>query len=78
MANRAAVPERAKACPECGADEKTGWSPDTLYDGLDLPDSGDAGSPDAPSGRIRRWLLVAVTILAFLGMLWFLLRQGGI
>ncbi|MFH1023537.1 MAG: zinc ribbon domain-containing protein [Planctomycetota bacterium] len=73
----APVPERAKACPECGSDEKTGWSPDTLYDGLDLPDLDDAGTSGAPSGRTRRWLLVAAAILALLGMLWFLLRQTG-
>jgi len=24
---------KAKACPECGSDEKTGWSKDTIYDG---------------------------------------------
>ncbi|MEM7383587.1 MAG: zinc ribbon domain-containing protein [Verrucomicrobiota bacterium] len=29
----------AKACPECGADERSGWNEDALiYDGLDLPD----------------------------------------
>ena len=27
------------ACPECGSDEETGWSEDTDYDGLDLPES---------------------------------------
>lgn len=33
------VPPRAKACPECGADERSGWKEDAhLYDGLDLPD----------------------------------------
>ena len=28
----------ALACPECGSDAETGWSEDTLYDGLDLPE----------------------------------------
>ena len=28
----------ALACPECGSDERTGWSENSLYDGLDLPD----------------------------------------
>jgi hypothetical protein len=31
------VPARAKACPHCGADEKSGWRDDET-DGLDLPD----------------------------------------
>lgn len=37
----AAIPRTAKACPECGADERTGWreNADTLYDGLDLPEA---------------------------------------
>lgn len=25
------------SCPGCGSDDATGWSEDTLYDGLDLP-----------------------------------------
>jgi hypothetical protein len=34
----AEVPRNAKACPECGADENTGWS-ETAYAGkLGLPD----------------------------------------
>ena len=32
------VPERARACPECGADEKTGWSERARYDELGIPD----------------------------------------
>jgi hypothetical protein len=36
------VPSTAKACPNCGADERTGWDEDaTRYDGVDLPDLGD-------------------------------------
>lgn len=34
----AAIPRRAKACPACGADERTGWREAGVYDGLDLPD----------------------------------------
>ena len=36
------VPAGAKVCRECGSDETTGWSEDTLYDDLDLPDPGYA------------------------------------
>ncbi len=33
------VPRNARACPGCGADEKSGWNPDAhIQDGLDLPD----------------------------------------
>ena len=34
----AVIPRGAKACPECGADERTGWRETSAYDGLDLPD----------------------------------------
>ena len=34
----AAVPPNAKACPECGSDEETGWSEAAGTDGLGLPD----------------------------------------
>ena len=34
----AKVPRNAKACPECGSDEETGWSEETNTDGLDLPE----------------------------------------
>ena len=33
----AALPANAKACPECGSDENTGWSENTYMDGIDLP-----------------------------------------
>lgn len=33
------VPRGSLACPECGADHKSGWREDAeTYDGLDLPD----------------------------------------
>ena len=33
------VPRGALACPECGADERSGWREDAgATDGLDLPD----------------------------------------
>jgi zinc-ribbon domain len=34
----AEVPRNVKACPECGADEKTGWSETAHADRLGLPD----------------------------------------
>jgi hypothetical protein len=32
------VPRNAKACPECGADEQTGWKEDALESSTDLPE----------------------------------------
>jgi predicted amidophosphoribosyltransferase len=34
----AEVPPKARACPECGADEKTGWSERAAAQRLGLPD----------------------------------------
>jgi len=34
----AEVPPNAKACPECGSDETTGWSEKVHADNLNLPD----------------------------------------
>lgn len=31
------MPRKARACPECGADESTGWSEEAAASGLDLP-----------------------------------------
>lgn len=45
------VPAGAVACRECGSDESTGWSEDTLYDGLDLPDPGYGDEPPSPRGN---------------------------
>ena len=33
----AEIPRNAKACPECGSDEKTGWSETAYASGLGLP-----------------------------------------
>jgi RNA polymerase subunit RPABC4/transcription elongation factor Spt4 len=34
----ALVPARAACCPECGADEQTGWSDSAQADRLGIPD----------------------------------------
>ena len=70
------VPRRAKACPDCGACEKSGWSQDQYLDGLSLPGEGferreyharelGYGSKKTPMQRF--WLIVTlVIIVAFL------------
>lgn len=65
----AEVPPAARACPECGADDTTGWNEDrAAYDGLDLPDNefdynayltkefGDAAIPGGKSSQLWIWL----------------------
>lgn len=43
-----AIPPRARACPACGADERTGWREASVYDGIDLPD------PEPPANSRER------------------------
>jgi hypothetical protein len=76
----AAIPPKSLACPECGADERTGWRESSLYDGLDLPDEAwadDRGS--APRSRAAHgghrvngipwyWWCVGVAVLVFVGI----------
>lgn len=70
----AALPPRAKACPECGADERTGWRGASVYDGLDLPDEawrdGDEADPAPQRARVNGlpwyWWLVGVLLLGLL------------
>ena len=70
------VPPNARACPGCGADERTGWNEEnTRYDGLDLPDETvdyDEALRDeglrrrtVPKGVPIFWWLVGIGILAF-------------
>jgi hypothetical protein len=72
----AAIPKNARACPECGADEKTGWRETSVYDGLDLPD--DAWQDDTNTTKKRRpdiqrvngvpwyWWCIGLVLLALL------------
>lgn len=74
----AEVPWDAAACPECGADENTGWSEDADYAHLlpypdNNPYAGDDPSGDAISLPVSvNWrklalaILVTITLSAFL------------
>ncbi len=71
------VPLRAKACPSCGADERSGWNEENLaYDGLDLPDGAwEDSDPAHPSRRSAStglpllWKLAAIILLLALFLL---------
>jgi len=76
----AEVPRGAKACPECGSCEKTGWSDQAAYDGLDLPDDefnydefvrGEFGGQGQTRTRLRWlwWVAGAIAFSAFLALL---------
>ena len=73
----AEVPPNAKACPECGSDETTGWSEDAERENLGLPDENFdyddfvkrefSGEKIKPRGLHWVWWLVTVLlVLVFL------------
>jgi predicted nucleic acid-binding Zn ribbon protein len=74
------VPRNAKACPECGADERSGWRPDaSLANALDLPDAEfdydefvaeEFGGGKRRSVTQRTWAMVAVVLLVVLVVLY--------
>ncbi|HXG49016.1 MAG TPA: zinc ribbon domain-containing protein [Methylomirabilota bacterium] len=79
----APVPGNARACPECGSDEQTGWSDRATGQRLNLPDDEfdyeefvreEFGSPKGGSIRPRGvgwlWWTVAVILVVILAMLW--------
>ena len=76
----AEVPRNAKACPECGSDEQTGWSEEAHVDGLDLPEEKfdyedfverEFGSKSpVPHGIHWFWWVIAVLVLGAFLFLW--------
>ena len=69
----ASVPPRARACPECGADERSGWNEEeTQLDGLDLPDPESEQAFDnrkrrlGPTGVPIAWWLVGLLLAGLL------------
>jgi len=72
------VPRGAKACPGCGADERSGWDEEaTRYDDLDLPDSAfeDENRPKAAPRTVldRTWVAIGVLLVVAL-ILTFIFR----
>ena len=66
------VPPKVRACPECGADERTGWNEQaTRYDGLDLPDSA-FGEETGRSGDLPDWIWKAAAVVLILALAWWL------
>jgi len=76
------VPRRAKACPECGACDKSGWRQDQYPGGLDLP--GENFNYDdfvrrelegrSPKKTKVQWLWLIVAILIVIGLAWMTMR----
>ena len=78
------MPRNVLACPECGADERSGWRGDVgLYgedpalDSIDYDDfvKGEFGSRTKPPGLSTFWWVVAIAVLV--AVLLLFARQGG-
>ena len=76
----AEVPRKAKACPDCGSDEQTGWSDDAAAARLGLPDDSfdygrfvreefGAAHPPPAGAAWRWWAVVAIVFLILAGIL---------
>ena len=71
----AEIPRKALACPECGADERTGWRDVNPYDGVDFPEADAESQPQrAVNGLPWYWWAVGVALLAGLAMMVLRLR----
>ena len=78
-----AVPRNALACPECGADARSGWR-----EGTGMNDEGgddfdydefvkeEFGSRVKPKGLSTFWWLVAIAVIVALGVLYA--QRGGL
>ncbi len=76
----AEVPPKARACPECGADEQTGWSEEARVGGLDLPDENFdyndfvkrefGGKSVVPRGLHWFWWVVGLVLLVVILTFW--------
>ena len=71
----AAIPRGARACPNCGADERTGWRETSIYDGLDLPDdAADETRLRQPGRRVNGiawyWWCVGIAVVVLLALRW--------
>ena len=73
------VPAKAKACPHCGACDKSGWNEaEAGYDGLDLPNDDfdyekfkeeEFGTPRKLSGKRLVWWWTSAILAVVLAVL---------
>ena len=76
----ASVSPKAKACPGCGSDEKTGWSDSAYADNLGIPEENfdygefvkdEFGGRTKPRGVHWVWWLTALILVLLFLFFWF-------
>src|SRR5438067_6953035 len=77
------VPGGALACPECGADDRSGWRDEAeTYDGVGLPEEEEfdyeefakqefGGSPKPPGIKTIWWIAAIALIIAFVAIYFY-------
>lgn len=66
------VRANALACPHCGSDDETGWSDDSAYDHVDLPDEA-LGDPVRPTKQQSpAFTFVTVGLIVVILVVWVL------
>lgn len=63
------LPANAVSCPECGACERSGWSDQTIYDGLDFEEDAQKNAPSGFWWRIVAGLILLALLALFIGRL---------
>ena len=78
----AEVPPDAVACPECGADDETGWNDRAQTQRLGISDPDDFSAEeylrnevDTPVDRPRSLFWWAVAVAVLIGFAWLLLPK---
>jgi hypothetical protein len=79
------VPRGSLACPECGADHKSGWREDGMtYDDVSLPDDDfnyeefvreEFGPASRPTGVKAVWWITAILLIGAFLALYFYVRH---
>jgi hypothetical protein len=75
------VPRGSLACPECGADDNSGWRKDAdAYDAVDLPDEdfnydefirAEFGQTPKPAGLKMVWWIAAIVLTVLFVVIYF-------
>lgn len=72
----AVVPKGARSCPECGADERSGWNEeDSVYDGVDIPEEQSTEPAHGKSKPSFRYFWSVVGLALVFALLYWVLKS---